>query len=502
MTIINNTNNLAKSICTMLIVIIVIQSCQMKKQLDEKTDALNPLVIEVVNNGNVNFGQYFLDKTMRVDYFHTGNSNEELFSVDKVLTDGEWGGSIKILVDTLNLGLYFFEVVDRDSHLLLYSRGFASIFGEWQTIPEADEKWGTFHESIRLPWPKKPITIIMKKRDSENKFQPIWTTDIDPDYRQVIKTDMVHQEKVDVILENGPAHEKLDIVILGDGYSYSEMEKFRNDATRLSNYMMKAEPFKSHKKNINVRAVETPGIESGVSKPHHGIYKHSSLSVSYSAFDSERYALTYDNRTVRNAASAVPYDFMVILINERTYGGGGIYNLYTTVTADNLFAGYTMVHEMGHHMAALADEYYTSSVSYEVPEITIEPWEPNVTALLDKGRLKWSDLVEEGTPIPTTWNKKAFDEYGYEIQKVRDSLRAIHSPESVLEELFIRQKKAEDLFFAQEPYRGKVGAFEGANYSEYGMYRSQLDCIMYTRHEEFCKVCQRSIINVIQQYAQ
>jgi hypothetical protein len=224
------------------------------------------------------------------------------------------------------------------------------------------------------------------------------------------------------------------------------------------------------------------------------------LSVHYSSFDSERYALSYDNRTIRDIASAVPYDLMVILINERTYGGGGIYNLYTTVSADNKFSEYIMIHEMGHHIAALADEYYTSAVSYEIPEVKIEPWETNITALLAKDGLKWKDLVETATPLPTPWKKEAFDKSGYQIQKERDSLRSAMVPESVVEGLFTRQMDIENEFFASETYRDKVGAFEGAGYQAKGLYRPQIDCIMYTRHLVYCKVCSRSIDNVINQY--
>lgn len=476
-------------------------SCKPKNEQSQTKEIKSDSTVIAINKGDVDFNIYFVEKTMRLDYFHTGNSKEEKFAVDKVLSDGTWGGSKKILIDKLELGPYFFEVLDKESNVLLYSRGFANVFGEWQTIPEADQQWGTFHESLRFPWPKKPVTILMKKRDAQNKFQTIWTTNIDPSYRQVNYSDIIHAEKVDVIVENGPAQEKLDIVILGDGYSIKEMEKFRNDAKRLSNVLLNSEPFKSQSKNINIRAVETPAEQSGVNKPHHGVFKRTPLSVSYSAFDSERYALTYDNKTVRDVASAVPYEFMVILVNERTYGGGGIYNLYTTVAADNKFSDYIMVHEMGHHMAALADEYYTSAVSYEIPEITVEPWEPNVTALFDKNNLKWKDLVENGTPIPTPWNKSEFDAHGYSIQKERDSLRAAHVPENIMEDLFTRQMNKENEFFSTEKFRDKVGAFEGANYNAKGMYRSQLDCIMYTRHQVFCKVCQRSIVNVIDQYS-
>lgn len=476
-------------------------SCTSKKEEQPKVISQIFPDIQVLNEGNLNFTDYFENKTMRFDFFHTGNSQTEYFAVDKILSDGPWSGSFNILIDELELGPYFFQVVDKESDKLLFSRGFANIFGEWQTTPEAAEVWGTFHESLRFPWPKNSVTLIIQKRDSNNEFKTIWFTEIDPHSRQVNPADMIHTEKTAVIIENGSAQEKLDIVILGDGYSVKEMAKFNNDAKRLSDVLLSAEPFKSRKNDINIRLVETPAQESGIHKPHPGVFKRTPLSAHYGSFDSERYVLSYDNKTIRNVASAVPYDFMVILVNERTYGGGGIYNLYTTVSSDNKFADYIMIHEMGHHMAALADEYYTSSVSYEAPPVTLEPWETNITALLDKDNLKWKDLVDEETPIPTPWNKEEFDKHGYEIQKERTALRAAKVEESVMEDLFMRELKKQDEYYSKEQYKDKVGTFEGAGYNQYGLYRSQLDCIMYTRHNVFCKVCQRSIGNVIDQYS-
>jgi hypothetical protein len=457
--------------------------------------------LSVIKTGHVDFDDYFTDKTMRFDYFHTGTSTDEVFSPDRIVSDGPWPGSKTILIDPLERGLYLFEIADKETNVLLYSRGFASIFGEWQTTPEAEETHGTFHESIRFPWPKNPVNVIMKKRNADNVFQLIWNTTINPDSRKVNPAEIVHSEKFSVIYENGPAAEKLDIVILGDGYTAAEMGKFRQDAKRMADVLLNQEPFTGRKTDINIRAVESPSAESGISRPHPGIFKRTALSAHYSSFDSERYVLAYDNRTIRDIASAVPYDFMVILVNERTYGGGGIYNLYTTVSVDNKFGEYIMVHEFGHHMGALADEYYTSSIAYEMPEIKVEPWEPNITALFDKGDLKWKDLVEEGTPIPTPWNKEPFDQFGYRIQQERDSLRAAKVPEEVMEALFMRQMQQEDEFFAAEIYGNKVGAFEGAGYLAKGLYRSQIDCIMYTRHMKFCKVCQRSMEDVIDMYS-
>ncbi len=494
-----------KAIVTVFFLAITFLSCSRSgnthNPVSGNADSTTIKEIQVSDQGNVAYDQYFTGKTMRLDFNHSGTSKEEHFAIDRIVSDGPWPGNKFILIDKLEMGLYTLQVIDRESKILLYSRGFASIFGEWQTTPESDKQWGSFNESIRFPWPGKPVTIILNKRNlTNNKFLPVWTVDVDPASPEVNPAELVHSNTVDVIRENGNAAEKVDIVILGDGYTRAEMGKFKNDATRLSAVLMANEPFKSRARDINIRAVETPSDVSGVCKPHPGVFKRTPLSVQYGAFDSERYALTFDNKTVRNVASQVPYDFMVILVNERTYGGGGIYNLYTTVSADNKFADYIMVHEFGHHMAGLADEYYTSSVSYEAPDITLEPWERNITALLDKDKLKWKDLADPGTPLPTPWNKEAFDKFGYGIQKQRDSLRKAKVPEEVMEALFMKQFRQENEYFARDQYRDAVGAFEGAGYTPKGLYRSQLDCIMFTRHIHFCKVCRQTLDLVMDQY--
>ncbi len=458
-------------------------------------------VTAVLASGNVVFDDYFKDKTMRLDYFHSGNASEEHFAVDRILSDGIWPGSKSILLDELNLGPYQFDVIDKKNGTLLYSRGFASIYGEWETIPEAKKQWGTFHESIRFPWPKESVRVVMKKRDKENKFVKIWETEVDPASRRVTPADIVHSYKIVPIIESGPAEKKVDIVVLGDGYTVEEMPKFRKDAKRLIGELFKVEPYKSRKSDFNVRAIETPSAVSGVSRPHPGVFKRTPLSVHYSSFDSERYALTYDNRTVREVSSAVPYEFTVILINEETYGGGGIYRLYGSLAADNAFSDYIIIHELGHHIAALADEYYTSQVSYELSEkVTVEPWELNITALLDKDNLKWKHLVKAGTPLPTPWSKKEFEAYSISIQKERKRLRKAKAKEEELEALFTRERETENRMFAKDKNVNTVGAFEGAGYRAKGYYRSSMNCIMFTRDMNFCPVCRDALERVFDQY--
>jgi hypothetical protein len=189
-------------------------------------------------------------------------------------------------------------------------------------------------------------------------------------------------------------------------------------------------------------------------------------------------------------------------VNGQTYGGGGIFGLYSTVAADSLWAPYVFVHEFGHHFAGLADEYYTSAVAYEPAATRIDPWEPNVTALLDPDRLKWKALVTEGTPIPTPWNKTAFEAYEREVQAKRRQLRKENRPESEMDALFQEEKRHEAEMFATEKYANRVGAFEGANYEARGYYRPQLDCIMFTRTDRFCAVCRQAIERVIRLYVE
>ena len=449
---------------------------------------------------NVTYSQYFTGQTMRVDYFHTGTTTEEHFSLDRILNDGAWPGSEAVLLDELNRGAYFYKITDTLTNTLLYSRGFGSVFGEWQSI--GDPAWGTFHESVRFPWPKLPVKLTIEKRDAKNNFVAIWSTVIDPKSRIVNPSVLKSPYKNYSYIENGKSANHVDIVILGDGYTGAEMEKFHKDVAALTDELFSVEPYKSRKADFNVRVVETPSATSGVNKPHPGVFNRTPLSLSYGAFDSERYALSYDNRTIRDVAASVPYDYMFILINERTYGGGGIFNLYSTVAADNKFSRYIFVHEFGHSFAALADEYYTSDVSYQTPAVTVEPWEPNVTALLDPASLKWKELVKPGTPVPTPWGKTEFDNFSYGIQKERRALRAANVPETEMEALFEREKKTSLEMFSKNKYKDATGAFEGGNYMQFGIYRSALDCIMFTRNkQEFCPACTKAISEVIDMYS-
>jgi len=449
----------------------------------------------------VDFDNFFLDKTMRLDYFHSGTAKEEHFALDRVVSDGVWPGSKRQLIDTLDFGKYQFEVRDAAAGTLLYSYGFATIFGEWETTGEANRQWGTFHESLRFPWPRQPVTVKLFKRDPANRFVPIWEVTIPPDARWVNPADPATGLVARNLMENGPPAEKVDLLMLGDGYT--DMERFKQDAERLTAALFSEEPFKSRRLDFNVRTVETPATVAGVSRPHEGVFRRPPLTTHYSSFDSQRYVLSYDNRRLREVAATVPYDYLVILVNERVYGGGGIYRWQATAAAGNAMADYLFVHEFGHHFASLADEYYTSSIAYELEEgVTVEPWEPNLTALLDPAHLKWKDLVTPGTPLPTPWRKEDFEKASRETQEKRNALRDSRADEDQLTALFEEQRKFETQLLGSMTHSGQTGAFEGAGYRDRGYYRPSADCLMFTRDRVgFCAVCRRALDRVIDWYA-
>ncbi len=441
-------------------------------------------------------------QTMRLDYYHTGNSKQEQFSLDRIVIEPlPWPGDMTKTVDNTHLGKYFFEVRDQKSKQVLYSRGFASIYGEWETTDEANSIMRTFSESLRFPAPTAPVEIVLRKRDPRNAWIDIWSIAVDPKSIFIDRSKSRAPARLIPIQETGDPSTKVDFLIIGDGYTAREQAKFERDARRLTETLFATSPFKEHRKSFNVWGLCPAAFESGISRPSTGIYRDSPVKATYDAFGSERYVLTFDNHALRNVAQFAPYEFIEVITNTRTYGGGGIFNLYSTVAADNGFANYVFVHEFGHHFAALADEYYTSPVSYAPTTTHVEPWETNVTALLDPPNLKWKDLVLPDTPLPTPWNKETYEQASREYQKRRTKIRADNRPESEMEALFRENLVAEQAMFKKEKYWGRVGAFEGANYEAKGFYRPQVDCIMFSRTDYFCAVCRRGIKRVIDLYA-
>ena len=325
---------------------------------------------------------------------------------------------------------------------------------------------------------------------------------IDPGHPNIRRTTYYAHLKTIPLIKNGDPHNKVDVVILPDGYTQDEMSKFIKDATKMTDVLFGTSPFKERKKDFNVNLVALPSNESGIDNPKKGIYVDNALACSFNSFDSDRYVLTWANKIIRKVASVVPYDFLYILINSSKYGGGGIYQLYSTCTSDDAWSDYVFVHEFGHSFGGLGDEYYTSDVAYEEFYPTdVEPWEPNITALVDPHDVKWKDLIEPGTPVPTPWDKALFDQKSSTYRKERKQLTEQGASVFTLDSLYQIQHDWIQNFFKEQTYFNKVGVFEGSGYASEGLYRPFIDCRMFSRSRTgFDPVCRRAIERVIDFY--
>ncbi len=440
--------------------------------------------------------------TMRLDYFHTGGMGQEVFSLDRIVLEPlPWPGNPKRLTDQSNRGTCFFEVRNRTDNRVIYSRGFSSIYGEWITTDEAKKVDRTFHESLRFPAPQSPVEIVVMKRDSQNAFREIWRTAVDPKGMSIDASKPPLSPHVIEIERNGDPALKLDLLFLGEGYNSAEQEKCEKDIRRLTEGVFSYSPFKERRKDFNMWGICAASPDSGVSHPASGVQKNTLYGTQFDVFGEDRYALSFDNRAIRSTASFAPYDAMGIVMNSKDYGNGGIFGLYATVSIDYPTGIQVFVHEFGHHIADLGDEYYfNADVAYSPASTSVEPWAPNITALPDPHHVKWQSLVKPGTPIPTPWAKDCYENSLKDSKKLVEQLRSEKRPAAEIEEKRRKAREAADHCLASGTYAGKVGAFEGAMYETKGYYRPQQQCIMISG-DSFCAVCRHAIEEMIDLYS-
>ena len=417
----------------------------------------------ILAGNTIKFDDYFIDKTMRIDFFHIGDAKEELITIDQIYQQGIWAGNPKNLIDPFNNGKYYIKIYDVASNSLIYSRGFNCIFGEYTTTdPAINGVKRSYHESALIPYPKKTIIFILEGRDKQNMLRPVFSKKIDPDAIQIIKEQPATDITVYKSAHHGNPHKKADIVLIAEGYTQKEYNKFKEDVDHYTELFFNTKPYKKYKKKFNIYGVFKASAESGVDEPRQGSFKNTAINSSFNALNLERYLLTEDNKSYQDIAAAAPCDAIIIMVNSERYGGGGIYNFYALTTVDHRLSDNVFLHEFGHSFAGLADEYYSSEVAYnEFYPKGAEPPEPNITAYLNPDNLKWKKLLSSNVEIPTDITKEEYK-----------------SP-------------------------GTVGLYEGAGYSAKGLYRPEADCIMFSNSDMiFCKVCEQAIIKMIKFYSE
>jgi len=406
-----------------------------------------------LTGAQVHYQDHFTRDALRVDLLLAGNADEEVVYLRRMKKERLWGGPESDLVDPFGYGNHQLRVTDTTGKKILYSKGFSTLFGEWQTTGESRLNSRAFQHTFRMPFPRHPVMIQVRKRGADEPV--LWEYRIEPKDYFIISEKPAPADVVRLDSAGSPAV-SVDLAFVAEGYRKQEMNKFVEDVRKMSDYILSQPPFDRYRDRFNIYAVQAESMESGTDVPGEHIYKNTALNTSYYTFDVPRYLTTFNTHTVRDYAANAPYDHMFILINTDRYGGGGIYNHYSASTTGHMLSKKVAIHEFGHGFAGLGDEYYTSGVAYdEFYNLEQEPWEPNLTTLV-AFESKWKDMIEKDTPVPTPRAHR---------------------------------------------YKDKIGVFEGGGYVDKGVYSPAMDCRMKSnRAEGFCPVCQRAIEKMILYY--
>jgi|SRR5574344_57224 hypothetical protein len=413
------------------------------------------------------YDKYFTPERMRIDLVFAGDAKSQHIYLDGLKKESTWSGSKVNLIDPFQYGEYYLEVREMvpaakgDTVLvagnIIYSKGFNTLFQEWRTTVEAKELQRAFNSAYWIPYPKHPVQISVSERvKATGKFNRIFSMRADPKDK-LINCEKENHFKVDTILYNGNISNKMDLLFVAEGYTAEQMDKFKADVQKMADYLFTMEPYKGRKNDINIWAVESISQEQGPDIPHHDIWKNTAACSNFFTFRTDRYLTAPNQQLICKLASNAPCDALYVLVNTDKYGGGGIYNFYGLCASDGRFNKEVFIHEFGHSFAGLGDEYFDSSTAYdeEFYNLKTEPWEPNITTLVDFGA-KWKGMLKKGTPIPTPATDVKSDE---------------------------------------------LGVYEGGGYMTKGIFRPRMDCRMKTNtSKDFCPVCQKAISDMIDYY--
>ena len=419
------------------------------------------------------FDRDFENATLRLDYVFCGDHAHQAIYFQQALRTSEWAGRRSDLAKPLLEGNGQIRVPDPETGECLYANSFSTLFQEWQVEEEATRVQKAFENCFQVPFPKHPVDIEIFLMDTHRNRSSSLKHHIDP-------TDILIRKVADngfsssVVWQGGPLDETIDIVVVSEGYGVSEKAKFYADAEHVATALFRHEPFASLRNKFTIRAVFAPSQDSGASVPRRGDWKRTVVDSHFDTFYSNRYLTTSAQQKVYDLIGTVPFEHIVVMVNTAIYGGGGIYNSLTIMNSDHPTFNAVMVHEFGHAFGGLADEYaYGDQVESPYPADT-EPWEPNITTLHDFAS-KWQDMLPKGTLIPTPLD----DLDKQDVRRIWNTF----TPE---------QKELLNL---------KIGVYEGAGYQSKGVFRPVQECRMRINEcEEFCPVCTRAIIRMIDYY--
>ena len=369
----------------------------------------------------------------------------------------------------------------------------------FDTDLSAGARSGTTQVSVRLPLPQRPARLEIEKRSGASAWHPVSGFTIDPKQDSVERGPREIATQIDAIFTGGAPHSKVDLAILGDGYLEAEYPKFVKDAARAAGYLFSVEPFRRRQRDFNVRSVFAPSATSGVTDPYLGLRKETVFRTTYYTGGSERALGEGDPYAVREAAAAVPYDFLLILANARRYGGSAYFGGPAVVAIDSGAARYLVIHEFAHALAGLADEYYIPAAGGPAFAGGVEPWHPNVT--IARAEPKWRELVTVAGSGPARWNKAQYERYFADYVTRYHRLRESGAEEAVVEKFMDDERLRQAALLANGAGGRRVGLFEGAHGYAKGVFRSEVDCIMFSlQTEHFCAACSAAIERMLDEH--
>lgn len=401
------------------------------------------------------FNDNFKDGTLRIDYTFMGNANEQYVALRDMSYTDNWYGRRINLDNVPLLGNGDLTLRDSNSGKVIYKTSFSSLFQEWITTPEALETTKSFEFTLLVPMPLNPATATLVLRDNTGK-ESVHTYTINPNDALIRNRTKQEPLPYKYIHKGGDSKECIDVVILAEGYKAEEMETFMADAILTKKEILRYEPFRSHSEKFNFIAVTTPSLDSNVSVPQSGDWRDTAVSSNFMTFYMARYLTSGNVYDMYDLVTNIPCEHFIILANTGTYGGGGIYNSYTLTTAHHKDFRPVVVHEFGHSFAGLGDEYFYDNAddNDNMHSLKHEPWEPNITTLVDF-ESKWADMLPKDIEVPTTVTPERTANY-------------------------------------------TVGLYEGGGYLSKGIYRPTDVCRMRNNTaERFCPVCERAIERVI-----
>lgn len=404
------------------------------------------------------FEDYFEDRTLRLDYNFAGDNRHQQISLDELSQSEGWYGRRNNLDSLLLLGNGQLTVTQPETKKVLYRYSFSTLFQEWQSSEEATKMWKSFENVFLMPFPKQPVDVTVTLTDTHNKVTSSLTHRVDPKDILIRPVGKSGQTPYKYIHKGGDSKEAIDVVVMAEGYTQDDMDTFWEDCQMCVNAFLTHEPFQSLAEKFNFIAVFSPSVDTGISIPHKGQWFNTAMGSNYDTFYSERYLTTLKLKRVHDLLAGIPYEHIIILGNTENYGGGGIYNSYMMSSAHHAKTRPVIVHEFGHSFGGLGDEYYYDDQYETMYPTDTEPWEPNLTTLVNFDA-KWKDMLTEQQlkNVPT-------------------------------------QPDGKDLYT-------KVGVYEGGGYQSKGVYRPVQECRMKINEAPiFCPVCDRAIRRIVDYY--